>query len=69
MVNERAVVVFDDERAVANAGMMLPAPLAQRLGIQQLVDDRVDLGDLPASSWHSSPRAIGSLTPVAPSAP
>jgi hypothetical protein len=45
MVNERAVVVFDDEQAVANAGVMLPALLARRLGLEQLVDDRVDLGD------------------------
>ena len=27
-------VVFDDERAVANAGVMLPALLAARLGIE-----------------------------------
>src|SRR4051794_3486525 len=45
MVNESAVVVFDDERAVANAGVMLPALLAGRLGIERLVDARVDLGD------------------------
>jgi len=45
MVNDSMVVVFDDERAVANAGVMLPALLAQRLGIEQLVDVRVALGD------------------------
>jgi hypothetical protein len=45
MVNEQAVVVFDDERVVANAGVMLPALLAQRLGIRQLVDQTVRLGD------------------------
>ena len=38
-------VVFDDERAVANAGVMLPAVLADRLGIEALVDQTVDLGD------------------------
>ena len=27
-------VVFDDERAVANAGVVLPAVLADRLGIE-----------------------------------
>ncbi len=32
MVNESAVVVFDDERAVANAGVMLPALLAAAAG-------------------------------------
>ena len=31
-------VVFDDERAVANAGVLLPAMLADRLGIEALVD-------------------------------
>ncbi len=44
-LSDRSVVVFDDERAVANAGVMLPALLAGRLGIEQLVDDAVDLGD------------------------
>jgi hypothetical protein len=45
MVNEQAVVVFDDERVVANAGVMLPALLARRLGVEQLVDERVCLGE------------------------
>ena len=38
-------VRFDDERAVANAGIVLPALLARRLGIEAIVDARVDLGD------------------------
>jgi hypothetical protein len=38
-------VVFDDERAVANAGVLLPAMLADRLGIEAVVDRTVDLGD------------------------
>jgi len=37
-------VRFDDERAVANAGVLLPAVLADRLGIEGLVDQTVDLG-------------------------
>jgi hypothetical protein len=45
MVHDSAAVVFDDERVVANAGVMLPALLAQRLGIEALVNARVDLGD------------------------
>ncbi len=36
-------VAFDDERAVANAGLMLPASLAGRLGIEALVNETVDL--------------------------
>jgi hypothetical protein len=39
MVNDSAVVAFDDERAVANAGVMLPALRAGRLGIERLVDE------------------------------
>jgi hypothetical protein len=44
-LSDRSVVVFDDERVVANAGVMLPALLARRLGIEALVDARVDLGE------------------------
>src|SRR4051794_6129099 len=50
MVNDSAVVVFDDERAVANAGVMLPAALAGRLGIEALVDQCVDLGERPGAA-------------------
>ncbi|MCA1679035.1 MAG: IS1380 family transposase, partial [Actinobacteria bacterium] len=44
-LSDRSAVVFDDERVVANAGVMLPALLARRLGVEQLVDAIVDLGD------------------------
>jgi len=44
-LSDRSAVVFDDERVVANAGVMLPALLARRLGVEQLVDATVDLGD------------------------
>jgi hypothetical protein len=50
MVNEQAVVLFDDERVVANAGVMLPALLAQRLGVAQFVDETVSLGDRPGAA-------------------
>ena len=36
-------VEFDDERAVANAGLVLPAALAERLGIEALVNEAVCL--------------------------
>ena len=42
---DRLAVAFDDERVVANAGVLLPAVLADRLGIEVLVDRTVDLGD------------------------
>lgn len=43
-------VVFDDERAVANAGVMLPAVRADRLGIEALIDQVVDLGERPGAA-------------------
>ena len=50
MVNDSAAVVFDDERVVAGAGMVLPATLARRLGIETLVEECVDLGDRPGAA-------------------
>lgn len=40
-------VIFDDDHAVANAGLIAPATLAQHLGLAELFDDYVDLGDAP----------------------
>ena len=44
---DRIQIAFDDHRLVANAGLLLPVTLAQRLGLSQLVDRHVDLGDAP----------------------
>jgi len=44
---DRVDVMFDDEHAVADAGLVLPATLAQHLGLRELLDERVDLGDAP----------------------
>ena len=44
---DRIHVAFDDHRLVANAGLLLPASLALRLGLAQLVDEHVGLGDAP----------------------
>jgi hypothetical protein len=35
---------FDDDRLVADAGLLLPATLAQHLGLRQLVERHLDLG-------------------------
>ena len=40
-------IAFDDHRLVANAGLILPATLALRLGLPQLVDRHLDLGNAP----------------------
>ena len=44
---DRIRIVFDDHRLVANAGLLLPATLARHLGLPQLVQQRLDLGDAP----------------------
>ena len=44
---DRIRIAFDDPRLVANAGLLVPATLAQRLGLGELVDSNVDLGDAP----------------------
>jgi hypothetical protein len=38
-------VEFDDERLVANAGLVLTATLSDRLGLERLVEETVDLGE------------------------
>ena len=44
---DRIRIAFDDPRLVANAGLMLPATLALHLGLGELVDRHLDLGDTP----------------------
>ena len=44
---DRIQIAFDDHRLVANAGLILPATLAQHLGLPQLVDRHLDLGRAP----------------------
>ena len=44
---DRIQITFDDHRLVANAGLILPATLARRLGLPQLVQKHLDLGDAP----------------------
>ena len=45
--SDRIQIAFDDHRLVANAGLLLPATLAQHLGLRELVDSHVDLGNAP----------------------
>ena len=42
---DRIQITFDDHHLVANAGLLLPVTLAQPLGLRELVDNHVDLGD------------------------
>ena len=44
---DRIQIAFDDHRLVANAGLLLPVTLAHHLGLGELVDRHVHLGDAP----------------------
>ena len=44
---DRIHIAFDDHHLVNNAGLILPATLAQHLGLPQLVQQRLGLGDAP----------------------
>ena len=44
---DRIQIAFDDHRLANNAGLLLPATLAQRVGLRELVDRHLDLGDAP----------------------
>ena len=44
---DRIRIAFDDPRLVANAGLLLTATLALRLGLGEMVDRHLDLGDAP----------------------
>jgi len=44
---DRLDVAFDDDRLVADAGLLLPATLAHHLGLKALVDEHLDLGERP----------------------
>ena len=44
---DRIHVAFDDHRLVANAGLLLPVTLGHHLGLGELGDCHVDLGDAP----------------------
>ena len=57
-------VVFDDQRAVANAGILLPAVLAGRLGIEALIDETVALGDRPGAA-HSGRKVMTLVSAMA----
>jgi hypothetical protein len=46
---DRIQPAFDDERLVANAGVLLAATLAGRLELEALVDASVDLGSRPGA--------------------
>jgi hypothetical protein len=50
VVLDQVEIAFDDPRAVASAGLLLPATLTERLGIEQATDQLVGLGDRPGAA-------------------
>ncbi len=54
---DRLEVVFDDDHLVGNAGLIAPATLAQHLGLQELFESHVDLGDAPGHA-HVGHKAV-----------
>lgn len=44
---DRLDTAFDDDRLVADAGLLLPATLAHHLGLRELVETHLDLGERP----------------------
>ena len=47
---DSVAVEFDDERLVANAGVLLTSTLIERLGLERLVDRTVELCDRPGAA-------------------
>ena len=47
---DRLDTAFDDDRMVADAGLLLPATLAHRLGLRELVNRLLDLGRTPGQA-------------------
>ena len=60
---DRLGVGFDDPQTVANAGLLLPATLAQHLGLREVVEEHLDLGDAPgrANVGHKAMSLIHSM--------
>jgi DDE family transposase len=54
---DRIATTFDDRGLVADAGLLLPATLAQHLGLEALVDRHVDLGSNPGRA-HAGAKAL-----------
>jgi hypothetical protein len=49
-LSDRSDVVFDDERVVVNAGIVLAVAVGRRLGLEALVDAAVRLGGRPGAA-------------------
>ena len=55
---DRIQIACDDHRLVSNAGLILPATLAQRLGLGELANNHVDLGDARVRAMLCGARSL-----------
>ena len=60
---DRIRLAFDDGRLVADAGLLLSASLAAGLGLRELFDARVNLGDAPGRA-HVGRKALSLIASV-----
>jgi hypothetical protein len=54
---ERVSVSCDEPNLVPNAGLLAPALIAQKLGVAELIDERLDLGVRPGAA-NSGAKAL-----------
>ena len=59
---DRIQIAFDDHRLVSNAGLILPATLAQRLGLGELANNHVDLGDARVRALLCGARSLYAIS-------
>src|SRR5919108_2844788 len=64
---DEITVAFDDQRLVADAGLLLPATLAVGLGLRELLDSHVKLGEAPGRA-NVGDKAMTCSTPRWPAA-
>jgi hypothetical protein len=71
VVLDQVDAAFDDERAVANAGLLLPATLVARLGLEQAADQLINLGERPGAARPGRKllTVVHSLVDAAPARP
>jgi hypothetical protein len=47
---DQVQIAFDEERLISDAGLLLTATLAQRLALEELVNESVSLGEVPGAA-------------------
>ena len=56
---DRIQIAFDDDRLVDDAGLLLPATLAGRLGLRELAEPAPEVSHLPVFGHFAEPRDTG----------